>query len=415
MRPVRALVTSALAAAIGLPMLMIGGLSATATATPLTIALLNDVTGPGGSGNAGTNAVFNAAIDAQNAAGGVNGHKLVGTIIDTQTSPASAATGVQEAIANGAIGIVSNTFLMDLVAKYPNQTGVPVTGFYADGKEWGEKPYNQNMFAGDDGSVDPTEPISTLYGKLAKLDGAKRVALYTLNVNSQGNNLQTYSLAKADPSTKVVVQNNSVPYGGSNNFGPDALVAKQAGVDWMWSNLDSTSNVALVTAYKQAGVPTKHIYLPDGYSDTLPKSPAWQDVQGATFMAIFRPFSIPNAGTERMQAALMKYAGWTKSNYPDLAQSEVWANTELMITGLETAGSNPTHASVDKAIRNIKAWNDDGMLPYTIDFQTIFGHEPPSNCVWLEQAEKSGFVLLDKQPVCGPYIAGTHTESAPSS
>jgi hypothetical protein len=68
----------------------------------------------------------------------------------------------------------------------------------------------------------------------------------------------------------------------------------------MWSDLDSTFNVALVTTYKQAGVPTEHIYLPDGYRDTLPKSPAWQNAQGATFVAILRPFSIPNAGTERM-------------------------------------------------------------------------------------------------------------------
>ncbi len=413
MRPARKLVTAGLTVVVGLPALLIGGLSAAASATPapLTIALINDVTGAAASNTAGTNGVFQSAIAAQNAAGGINGHKLVGTVIDTQTNPALAATGVQEAIQKGDIGIVSNSYLMDLVAKYPNQAGMPVTGTSTDGKEWGTQPY-LNMFAGDTGSNAANTPINTLYGELAKQDGAKKVALYTLNVAANDNNFESYSIAKVDPSAKVVLQDNSVPYGSTANFGPTALVAKQNNVDWMWSNLDASSNVALVTAYRQAGVPTKDIYLPDGYSDSLPKSPAWQSVQGATFQAVYHPFSIPNAGTEQMQSALMKYAGWSKSNFPSFSQDEVWINTELMIKGLEGAGSNPTHASTIKALRNITNWNANGLIPYTINFKTIFGHVPSETCVWLEKAEKSGFVLQDKEPICGKYLPGTSTNSS---
>jgi branched-chain amino acid transport system substrate-binding protein len=410
MRPVRTLVTAALAASVGLPVLLIGGMSTTASAAPapLTIALLNDVTGSGAGNNVGTNGVFNAAIDAANAAGGVHGHKLVGQIIDTQTSPGSAATGAQEAIQNGDIGMVSNSYLMFLVAQYPNKANMPVTGFSSDGKEWGQY---TNMFAGDTGSNSTNTPINTMYGKLAKMDGAKNVALYTLNVNATGNNFQSYSFDKVYPQAKVVLQDNSVPYGQPANFGPTALVAKQNNVDWMWSNLDGTSNIALVTAYKQAGVPTKHIYLPDGYSDTLPKSPAWHDVQGADFEAVFHPFSVPNAGTEQMQSALEKYAGWTSANFPSYAQDEVWLNTELMIKGLENAGSNPTRASTVTALRNITNWNANGLLPYTINYKTIFGHVPAETCIWIEKAEQKGFVLQDTQPVCGNYLAGTSTNS----
>ena len=404
---------SALAAVIGLPALMVGGLSASVSATPapLTIAFLNDVTGSAASNNAGTNGVFTAAIDAQNAAGGVHGHKLVGQIIDTQTSPGSAATGVQEAIQNGDIGVVSNTYLMDLVAQYPQKAGVPVTGFSSDGKEWGTQP-NTNMFAGDTGSNTGNTPINTVYGELAKKDGAKNVALYTLNINPNGNNFELNSIEEQHVPAKVVVNDNSVPYGSTANFGPAALIAKQNNVDWMWSNLDAASNVALVTAYKQAGVPAKHIYLPDGYSDTLPHTPAWAEVQGADFEAVFHPFSVPDAGTEQMQSALEKYAGWTKSDFPSYAQDEAWINTELMIKGLEGAGSDPTHASTITALRNITNWNANGLLPFTIDFKTIFGHVPKETCVWIEKAEKNGFVLQYTAPVCGNYLPGTSTNSS---
>jgi hypothetical protein len=103
-----------------------------------------------------------------------------------------------------------------------------------------------------------------------------------------------------------------------------------------------------------------------------------------------------------------------EEQFPRLGQSEVWANTKPMITGLGTAGSNPTHARVDQAVRNIKMCNDDGTLPYNIDFQTTFGHESPSNRIWLEKAGVPASCFLDKQPVCRPYIAGTHTETGAS-
>ena len=411
MRPTRTFVTSALAATVGLPVLMIGGLSTTASASPapLTIAFVNDVTGSAAANNTGTSAVFTAAIDAANAAGGVHGHKLVGKVIDTQTNPSLAATAVQEAAQAGDVGIVSNTYLMSLVAKYPNQAGVPVTGFSSDGKEWG---LYSNMFAGDTGSNTADTPINTVYGDIAKKDKAKNVAVYALNVSGNVNNFETYSIAKVYPSAKVVVQDNSVPYGTTANFGPAALVAKQNNVDWMWSNLDAASNVALITAYKQAGVPVKNMYFPDGYSDTLPKSPAWHDVQGATFQAVFHPFSIPNAGTEQMQAALEKYAGWTKANFPSFAQDEAWINTELMIKGLQNAGANPTRANTISALRNITNWNANGLIPFTINFKTGFGHVPSETCVWIEKAEKNGFVLQDTAPICGKYLPGTSTNSS---
>jgi hypothetical protein len=148
--------TVALATLAGLPLLLVGTTAVTASAAPapITIAYITDLTGEGGSQNGTSPAGFNARIAMQNAQGGVNGHKIVPIVIDDQTNPSEIATAVQSAMSKGAFGIVSQSPLMFLAAKYPQQAGMPVTGTYDDGPEWGQQPYT-NMFAADLGSVDP--------------------------------------------------------------------------------------------------------------------------------------------------------------------------------------------------------------------------------------------------------------------
>ncbi len=417
MRSVR-FVTAALAAAICAPAVLVGGLASGASATPapLTIAFIDSQTGAAASQDTGTVAVFEAALKAQNAKGGVNGHQLVPLVIDDQTSPATAATGVQEAISRGAIGIVSDSALMSLVAKYPQQAGVPVTGDNSDGPEWGTQPYTNMFGTGAQGSTDPKYPVSTLFGKLVKQFGGKRLAVYALGISPnsiQANSNETQSVGRIDPGAKTVVDDRSVPY-GSSNFGSQALIAKQNNVDVVWSNMDSVSNVGLATALKQAGVKPKAVFFPSGYDPKLIHSPSWANVQGDIFQVIFHPFYEPNAGTEQMQAALEKYAGWTKSQFPTASQDTAWLGPELMIKGLEGAGSNPTHASLMTSLHNITNWNGNGLLPFTINYATSFGKSASTGCVWLTKAEKNGYVPIGTAPVCGTYIPGT-TSVASSS
>ena len=118
----------------------------------------------------------------QNAQGGVNGHKLVPLVIDDQTNPTEIATAVQSAISKGAFGIVSQSPLMFLAAKYPQQAGLPVTGTYDDGPEWGQQPYT-NMFASDNGSVDPKYPVNTQLGDLFKKLGGTVLGAYGYSIS----------------------------------------------------------------------------------------------------------------------------------------------------------------------------------------------------------------------------------------
>ena len=174
----RTVVAVLAAAVVGLPLSLLATTTAPAAASPapITIAYITDLTGEGGSENASSPAGFDARIAMQNAEGGVNGHKLVGLVIDDQTSPSEIATAVQEADSK-AFGIVSQSPLMFLAAKYPNQAGVPVTGTYDDGPEWGTQPYT-NMFASDEGSVNPKYPVNTQIGDFLKAHGGTVLGSY---------------------------------------------------------------------------------------------------------------------------------------------------------------------------------------------------------------------------------------------
>ncbi len=145
--------------------------AASASPAPITIAYISSLTGTAASQDGSSPAGFEARIALQNAFGGVNGHMLVPLVIDDQTNPSLVVTAVQSADSK-AFGIVSQSPIMYFAAKYAQEAGVPVTGSYDDGPEWGEKP-NTNMFASDEGSLNPKYPVNTLLGNFIKRTAAR--------------------------------------------------------------------------------------------------------------------------------------------------------------------------------------------------------------------------------------------------
>ncbi len=311
----RASVT-ALAAAAAVPgLLTVAAVPASAAPAPYTIALITSVTGEAAPQDVGTVGAFKARLDFQNAQGGIDGHKLVPLIIDDQTSPTAISTAIQDAISKGAIGIVSESPVLFLAAKVAATAGIPVTGDDSDGPEWGQPGYT-NMFAAVYGSLNPSYPVNTVYGQLLKTTGATKLATYAIGISPdsvRANSDVAQSFARLGGQTPV--NDSTIPF-GSVNFTTPALAAKNAGVNALWPNLDSASDVALTQAYKQAGIKTKAIILPAGLSPSLIKSPAWPALQGVIFLDEVHPFQVPDAGTKAMQAALEKYDGYTPKDFP---------------------------------------------------------------------------------------------------
>ena len=406
-------ITGAMLGVLGLLPLAVLATSSTpagASGAPITIAYVTSVTGEGGAEDATSVAGFEARLDLQNAEGGVNGHKLVPLILDDQTNPSEIATVVQEADAK-AFAIVSQSPLFFLAAKYPQEAGIPVTGSYSDGPEWGTQPYT-NMFAADNGSVDPKYPVNTSAGIIYKRLGATELATYGYGISPSSSRAAIQTADSFEHAGgKAPIVNTTIPF-GSNEFGSIALTAKQDGINAIAPEMDSNSNYALAQALEQAGVKLKVALYATGYEPDVINSPSWSALQGGYFLSLFRPWLIPNAGTEQMQAAMEKYAHFTKKDFPSFSQYEAWAGADLMIKGLQMAGSNPTHASVIHALRSIKSYNANGLLPQSFDYATNFGHDPAKTCEWLVQADATGFKMAGDQTYCGSDIPGTATANA---
>jgi branched-chain amino acid transport system substrate-binding protein len=383
-----------------------------ASGSPITIAYVTSVTGPGAPEDGSSPAGFKARIELQNAEGGVHGHKLVPLVIDDQTSPSQISTATQEADSK-AFAIVSQSPLFFLAAKYPHQQGVPVTGSYSDGPEWGTQPYT-NMFASDNGSVDPKYPVNTQLGTIIKHFGGTVLGAYGYGISPSSSRA---AIATGDSfkhaGGKVGVVDTSIPF-GSAAFTSIALTAKQNHIDALSPEMDSNSNYALAEALQQSGVKLKAALYATGYEPDVVNSPAWPALQGGYFLSLFRPWLLPNAGTEQMQSAMEKYAHFSKSDYPTFSQYEAWAGADLMIKGLELAGPNPTRAAVIKDLRGLKSYNANGLLPQSLNYSTIFGHDPAKECTWVVQAEKTGFKVVSSQPFCGTDIPGTSTATSSS-
>lgn len=382
---------------------------AATSASPLTIVMITSLTGEGSSEFSNSPAGFNARIALQNAEGGVDGHKLKGIILDDQTSPTEITTAVQDAISKNPIGIVSESPLFFLAAKYPNQAGIPVTGGFFDGPEWGTPPYQSNMFAADVGSLDPKYPVNTAIGSFMKSKGGTVVCSYGYGISPSSTRSAIGTVDSFEHAGgKQGVLDTSIPFGSVAMTTP-ALQAKQAGCNAFYAGLDDNSNFALATALKQEGLKPKVTVFPTGYEPDVVGSPAWASLQGGYFTSEFRPFDLPDAGTRQMQAALEKYEHFKSTQFPAFNQYESWLGADLMIKGIQLAGANPSNASVAHALRNLKAYNGNGLLPETINYSTDFGKDLPKSCGWYMIAEKNGFVPASSTPYCGTDIPGTTT------
>ncbi len=392
-----------------------GSLAATAgaatSAAPITLAMITSLTGPGSSEFSQAPAGFNARIALQNAEGGVNGHKLTGMVLDDQTSPTAISSAVQDALSKGAFGLVSTSPLFFLADKYPNQQGVPVTGGFFDGPEWGTPPFNTNMFASDVGSVDPKYPVNTGIGAFMKAHGGTVICSYGYSISPSSTRSAVGTVDSfVHAGGKQGELDTTIPF-GSVDMTTVALVAKQKGCNAFYAGLDDNSNFALATALKQAGVKAKVVVFPTGYEPSIVGSPAWSSVQGGYFDTTFRPFQLPNAGTQQMQAALQKYEHFKPGAFPNFSQYESWLGADLMIKGLQMAGKNPTHAGVISALRGLTNYTGNGILAQSINYSNDFGHDLAKSCGWYMIAEKNGFVPSSSQPFCGTDLPGTTTVS----
>lgn len=136
--------------------------------------------------------------------------------------------------------------------------------------------------------------------------------------------------------------------------------------------------------------------------------PALQSGQGNYFPPVATPVELKTPATMAMQAAFQKYAGF--SGVPDFDWYEGWLSTDLMIKGLQVAGTNPTRSSFIDNLHQVTNYNAGGLLSTPVNYSlSEFGKPPQQECTWLTQLQGSQFVVANNgKTLCGTLLPNTY-------
>jgi branched-chain amino acid transport system substrate-binding protein len=375
---------------------------------PITIGFITDATGALSSSFIGAAAAAQARISAQNAAGGVNGHQLKLVIEDDASTPAGNQTAAQVLVQDkGAFGVIEDSIVTFGGSKYLNQAGVPVVGAAVDGPEWNEQP-NTNMF-----SVSPpsSAPIGGVYyswntnTEFFKGLGVKKLASWTYN-SPAGITADKLNVAMAKSlGLSSCYDNTSVNF-GATDFTPLALAIKSAGCDGALSSALLNSDIAFSQALKNAGVNVPELYY-TAYDQNLLNNPAAVASMQGDYTIEYVDFIHPDAAAQQLLANLKKYANFT-TGFPSLNVTYAYEEADLMIKGLEVAGSNPTRPAFISNLRNVDSYNAGGLITSPVTFQHFgtVGILPKTSCELIAQIKGNGYVPYNNgKPVCGTLFA----------
>jgi len=376
--------------------------------SPITVGFIYSATGPASSSYVGSQWGAEARIDAQNAAGGVNGHKIRLVVADDQSNPAVNQTAAQELVqAKGAFAVIEDSSLAFGGAKYLNQAGVPVTGAAVDGPEWNEKPYS-NMFSVTPPSVGPAGGVTYGYTTNAVFLhqlGVKRLAGIVYSIQSAISSMNQLYVSGAHLGIKNCYENTSIPF-GDMDFGSEALAIKSAGCDGAVGVSLLATDIAFSQALKQAGVHAAQLYY-TAYDQNLVSNPTSLRAMQGDYTTVFVDFGHPGAAARRMLSDLKRYTAFP-GGIPSLNITQGYEAADLMIKGLELAGTNPTRQAFISRLRRVSRYDAGGLLttPVTFEHFDTAGILPKVSCSLYARIEGNGYVPYNHdKPVCGTRFA----------
>jgi branched-chain amino acid transport system substrate-binding protein len=383
------------------------GASAASNKAPIVIGMITDETGTGANAYGTSIPGAVARIDAQNAIGGVNGHKLQLVVEDDQSTPTGNQTAAEYLVADkGVFGVIENSGFTFGAAEYLNKQGIPVVGNGEDGPEWGQPP-NSNMFSMIGTALTPYKgKLYTYNSDELKVLGVTRLAQLVVNLPSAISGAKSlFTGAKAYGISDCL--EDIVPY-GDVSFSTFALQMKKDKCNGLEVLSVTQQCIAAQTAVKQAGLNIPDICA-DGYSqDILDQPAALAAMQGVYTSVVINVLGKNiSAPTKLYLSRLKKYTTWA-GGIPTIDMDYAYESADLMIQGLEHAGANPSRKVFISTLRKISSYTAGGLIaPPGLNFTHFgtVGSLPKTQCSTLYQIKGHSYVpALHGKPVCGKLI-----------
>lgn len=368
--------------------------------TQIKIGFITSETGVSASSTGDSVEGAKAYFNAVNAAGGIDGRQIQLVVADDESSPTGNATATRDLLSKG-VFLIENVSVFTFGSyRITQQAGVPVTGGAFDGPEWGQQP-NTNMFSyggGTNGRTSNNLETANFF----KLVGATNVGGLAYGISpSSTQSIVDLKTALGKIGLKMGYENLSVPFGGVD-LTSDILAMKAAGIDGAGCSCVQSTNLALFTGLKQAGLNIKAALSFSSADSSLFDNPtAAAASQGAYYPTSIPPLDRNNAASNMVVANVKSADPNYKGGYPSFGVTSVYLAAAVTVKGLEVAGQNPTRASFIKNLTAVTGWNANGLLAAPISFNH-FGTSEPNICSWYVQVEGNVFKSINNgQPVCG--------------
>jgi branched-chain amino acid transport system substrate-binding protein len=375
--------------------------------SPIMIGYITDETGAASSTYINAIQGAQARVDAQNAVGGVNGHKLELVAEDDQSTPTGNSTAAHLLVSKGAFGIIQINSGAFGSSRYLNQEGVPVVGVSVDGPEWGQQP-NTNMFS--IGELYSTTPFNGYYytysssGAELKALHVTKLAQVVFNISSAINAANTiFAQAKSYGVSDCL--NALLP--SSGNLNPTVLQIKKLGCNGVEVLSVLSTCTTLAADLKQANVNAKLICA-TAYDQSLLNQPsALAAMQGTYTTASFNVLAKnPPAPVKLLLDRLKKYTSFS-GGIPSNNIEYSYMAADAMINGLKLAGPDPTRKAFITNLRQVSNYTVEGLLSTPIIFSHFgtLGMIPKQSCGPLLEIKGKNFVPALN--VCGNLVKGS--------
>jgi branched-chain amino acid transport system substrate-binding protein len=387
--------------------------SAATDNAPIKIGFITDETGPGGLSSSASAQVIDGAaarIDAQNAVGGVDGHKLELITEDAQGTPGGNLLASQILASKDVFGVMEVDGDAFGGASYLNKLGIPVVGVAQDGPEWGEQP-NTNMFAISE--ISATTPINGYYytynstGAELKALGITRLAQVVFNVPSAINAATT--IFQAAQSVGISKCLDALVPSDNSDFGPTVLQMKNLGCNGVEVLSVLSTCTGLAMDMRQADVKAKML-CSTGYDQNLLEQPqALAAMQGTYTTTAINVLSNVTHPVKLFLSRLNKFTPTWGGGIPSQEVGDAYIAADAMIKGLELAGRDPTRMAFISKMRQVSDYTAEGLLTTPVIFSHFgtLGMFPKESCTPLLEVKGKAYVPIDNgKPICGKLIRG---------
>jgi ABC-type branched-subunit amino acid transport system substrate-binding protein len=381
------------------------------TSTEIRVGSIADVTGILSSDFSPVVAGVRAYFSMVNAAGGVDGRKLVMAYAkDDQGSQTTDVTVAQQLVEqNGVFAVVGVGTPFFGAASYLARRGVPTFGYQVSA-DWNDGP---SLF-GAYGSV-----LDYSSGQMVDAYVAKQLHAASVGVVAYGVSQSASACLAAIQGFNafgVPVGFSDLSVGIATDPTPDVLQMKAHHVDVVFTCLDVSGNVAFARALTQNDVGAKGIWL-NGYDRSVLQQYG-SLLDGTVVLVQHVPFEAKDA-FPGVYPAMDSYLSTMAKYQPDAAYNEVavdgWINAAQFVAGLQAVGRNLTQAKLVAAINKMTDFTAGGLMP-PVNWTKSHTEAVPPFCASFVKVQGGKFVpafVQGQSSVFSCFNRGSDTPATP--